>query len=656
MNVLALLQSRFAAPLTALGVASEDLRPALEMIRPAQDTKFGDYQANFAMSLGKKVGKSPRDLAAEVVAAVKLDDVCETPEVAGPGFINLRLKKAWLEAAILHAAQDERLGIEPTAKPRTYIVDYSSPNVAKPMHVGHIRSTVIGDALQMTLRILGHKVITDNHLGDWGTQFGMIIYGYKNFRDDAAYKQEPVKELGRLYKYVHQFVDYRESLAALPEAEKKLAQRTGELETQQELTKSPDKAVAKKASDGIKRLKKQIEDQQDEVNSLRAKIQRVESSPELSAIANAHATIDQAVLQETAKLHAGDAENLRLWNEFLPNCRDEIQKVYKRLNISFDYEFGESFYHDGLALVVKDLQERGLAKDSQGAQCVFLEGFDAPMIVQKRDGAFLYSTTDLATLAFRKEKWNPDAILYVVDHRQADHFDKLFAVARLIGFADAELVHVKFGTVLGEDGRPYKTRSGDSVGLESLLDEAVARALAIVNANEDLATLSDEERKQIAETIGIGALKYADLSQNRTTDYTFSYDKMLLMNGKTATYMQFSYARVQGIFRKCETTPEAVRASKSPIHLDQPAERELALQILRISQALQDVTYDYMPNHLTEYLFDLAKSYSTFFENCSVLRAESKEIQQSRLALCDLTARTIRLGLSLLGIGTVEKM
>lgn len=656
MNVLALLQARFAPALSAVGVAAEDLRSSLEMIRPAQDTKFGDYQANFAMPLGKKLGKSPRDVATAVIAEAKLDDLCETPEVAGPGFINLRLKQAWLENAVQQAAQSDRLGIDPAEKPRTYIVDYSSPNVAKPMHVGHIRSTVIGDALQKTLRVLGHKVITDNHLGDWGTQFGMIIYGYKNFRDDAAYKQEPVKELGRLYKYVHQFVDYRESLAALPEAEKKLAQRKAELETQQELAKSSDKAVAKKANDGIKRLKKQIEDQQEEVSSLSSKIRKIESSPELSVVANAHATIDQAVLQETAKLHAGDAENLRLWNEFLPNCRDEIQKVYKRLNISFDYEFGESFYHDGLALVVKDLQERGLCKDSQGAQCVFLEGFDAPMIVQKRDGAFLYSTTDLATLAFRKEKWNPDAILYVVDHRQADHFDKLFAVARLTGFADTELVHVKFGTVLGEDGRPYKTRSGDSVGLESLLDEAVARALAIVNANEDLATLSDEERKQIAETVGIGALKYADLSQNRTTDYTFSYDKMLLMNGNTATYMQYSYARVLGIFRKCETTAEAVRAINPKIALADPAERQLALQLLKVSQALQDVTADYMPHHLTTYLFDLAKSYSTFFENCSVMRAESKEIQQSRLALCDLTARTIRLGLSLLGIGTVEKM
>jgi arginyl-tRNA synthetase len=393
------------------------------------------------------------------------------------------------------------------------------------------------------------------------------------------------------------------------------------------------------------------------------------------------------VLAETAKLHAGDAENRRLWEEFLPYCEDEIQRVYGRLGVTFDHTHGESFYEDRLAGVVDELLRRGIARESDGAICVFLDGPEkgdgphlceapsgpfrqmgtvpffrpkVPMIVRKQDGAFLYGTTDLATIQYRMETWRPDAILYVVDHRQSLHFQQLFAAARLLGYKDVELEHVSFGTVLGDDGRPFKTRSGETVGLEGLLDEAVRRALKIVSAGDDAKPdgpeLSPAERRQVAETVGIAALKYADLSQNRTSDYVFSYDKMLAMTGNTATYMQYAYARVRSIFARGGVDVERLRASGAAIRLGSPAERALGLEILRFSEALDLAAADYRPNQLTSYLFDLANRYSTFFEQCHVLRAESEELRQSRLQLCDLTARTIQKGLELLGIRVVEKM
>ncbi len=660
MNLLALLKSRFQPAIAALAPDAARQGGLLEMIRVAQDAKFGDYQANFAMPLGKQLGKPPRDVAAELVSAVQLADLCHPPEIAGPGFINLRLRDDWLAEQTIKAVRDDRLGIEPAARPRTIVIDYSSPNVAKPMHVGHIRSTVIGDALCRTLRFLGHDCVSDNHLGDWGTQFGMIIYGYKHFRDDAAYRANPVQELGRLYKFINRLVDYRESQRALPESEKKLAQRQEELAAQRDAASSADKQVAKKANDAIRKITGQIAEQAEVIESLKRKIATVESDPQLFPIAQAHATIADAVLAETARLHAGDEENLRLWHEFLPNCRDEIRRVYGRLDVQFDHEHGESFYHDRLAGVVESLRHKGLATDSQGAVCIFLDGFEAPMIVQKKDGAFLYSTTDLATIQYRMETWQPDAILYVVDHRQSDHFDKLFAAARLWSYKNVELSHIKFGTVMGADGKPYKTRDGVAEGLESLLNEAVSRALKIVVENDEKKPfgpeLSAAERQQIAEIVGIGALKYADLSQNRTSDYTFSYDKMLLMNGNTATYMQYSHARVQSIFAKGGVLPADVRRDASPLDLSHPAERALAIMLLRFADALAEVEADYMPHQLTTYLFDLAKAYSTFFEQCPVLKADSDASRTSRLKLCDLTARTIRQGLNLLGIQAPERM
>ena len=491
------------------------------------------------------------------------------------------------------ALDDPRLGVAAVARPRKFVVDFSAPNVAKPMHVGHIRSTVIGDALCRILKFAGHEVQSDNHLGDWGTQFGMILYGYKHFLDPEAYRRKPLDELARLYRLVRQLID-----------------------------EPGDAAVATPAAD--------------------------------------QADVRTAVLAETARLHAGDAENLRLWRQFLPVCLQDIEQIYRRLDVHFDHTLGESFYNDQLSGIAEELLSRGIARVSDGAVCVFLPGEESPLIVRKQDGAFLYATTDLATIRYRVDRWNPDAILYVVDHRQGLHFRQLFAVAGMLGYDRIEFQHVSFGTVLGEDGRPFRTRAGDTVGLEGLLDEAVARAAAVVAANDDAKPdgpeLSPAERARVAETVGIAALKYADLSQNRTSDYVFSYDKMLAMNGNTATYMQYAYARVRSIFARGNVDVESLRRSPAPILLGSPAERALALELLRFSEAVDLTLADYRPNQLTAYLFDLANRYSTFFEQCHVLRAETDALRQSRLLLCDLTARTIQKGLDLLGIQVVEKM
>jgi len=588
MSLLAALKDRFASVLSELA-GEEAAGDLLALLRPAQDPRFGDYQANFAMPLGKRLKRPPRDVAAELVDRTPLDDLCEAPEVAGPGFINLRIRGDVLAQRLAEALADKRLGVKPVADPRSYLIDYSAPNVAKPMHVGHIRSTVIGDALCRMLRFLGHQVISDNHLGDWGTQFGMIIYGFKHFRDEAAYQQSPVGELARLYREVRRLMD-------LP-AEQRPAQ---------------------------------------------------------------HRAIDTAVLEETSRLHAGDTENVELWKRFMPLCLGEIERVYGRLNVQFDETLGESFYHERLPALVERLLAERIAQESEGATAVFFPDRDVPMLIRKRDGAFLYATTDLATIEYRMERWQPDAILYVVDHRQSLHFQQLFDVARRLGYGDVELTHVSFGTVLGEDGRPFRTRAGETVGLEGLLDEAVRRAGDVVAANDDAkpggAELSEEQRRRVAETVGIGALKYADLSQNRTSDYTFSYDKMLAMNGNTGAYMQYAYARVRSIFRRGGIDLAELRADATPIALNEPAERSLAVALLRLGEAVDWSLVDYRPNLLTSYLFELAGQFTTFYEQCPVLKADSDELRRGRLLLCDLTARTIRLGLELLGIDVVEQM
>jgi arginyl-tRNA synthetase len=658
MNVLGLLRERFARALMTLGIDASELPGLLALVLPSQDAKFGDYQANCAMPLGKRLAKPPREIAAQIIDAMDVAEFCERPQIAGPGFVNLRLKDDWLSKQLAATSADaERLGVTKAAEPRTIVVDYSSPNVAKPMHVGHIRSTVIGDALNRILKFLGHKTISDNHLGDWGTQFGMIIYGFKHFGDRAAFAHNPVEELTRLYKRVNSLVEYHEAREEkIPAIEKRIA------DAERHLAAPSGESDPKKEAKRRKQGESQLNDLRAELANLQAKVAAVKCDLELNSLAAEHSDVGRQVLMETARLHSGDPQNVELWREFLPACLAEIEVMYKRLGVTFDHTLGESFYQDRLRGVVKDLVQKGLAQESDGAICVFLDGYDVPMIVQKQDGAFLYATSDLATIQYRMGQWRPDAILYVVDHRQSLHFEQLFAAARLWGYRDVELQHVAFGTVLGDDGRPFKTRSGKSVVLSDLLDEAVERAFTIVSQNDDARPeplLSEADRRQVAERIGIGAIKYADLAHNRTSDYVFSYDKMLAMTGNTAAYMQYSYARVRSIFSKaiadCGLRIADLK-NQSEILLATPQERALAIVLLQFAESLDRVVADYRPNHLTSYLFELATRYSDFFENCPVLRAESDDLRTSRLLLCDLTARTIKMGLNLLGIEVVERM
>jgi arginyl-tRNA synthetase len=659
MNVLALLREKFALALQPFIDDEKDVRQLTDLVLPAQDAKFGDYQANCAMSLGKKLGKPPREIAAQLVASIDLSGVCEPPEVAGPGFINLRLRDDWLTEQLAATSADEaRLGVPPAATPRTIVIDYSSPNVAKPMHVGHIRSTVIGDALYRVLKFLGHHVISDNHLGDWGTQFGMIIYGYKHFINETSLERQPVEELSRVYKLVNSLVEYQVARnETIPALKQQISEAEAHVAELQKIAAPLDAKEAKKLAKKLQQAESSLAAKLSELESLQSKLAATELDEKLGPLLKQHADIAQAVLQETARLHGGDPTNLELWRRFLPPCLAEIEATYRRLDVHFDHTLGESFYHDRLRGVVASLVEKGIARPSEGAVCVFLDGQDAPMIVQKQDGAFLYATTDLATIQYRMETWKPDAILYVVDHRQSLHFEQLFATARLWGYPNVELEHIAFGTVLGEDGRPYKTRSGSAVGLAGLLDEAVERAYAVVCQNDDERPeplLSQEHRLRAAERIGIGAIKYADLAHNRTSDYVFSYDKMLAMTGNTATYMQNSYARVCSIFEKGNINRDALRSAI--LILSTPAERALAISLLQFAEALDRVVADYRPNHLAAYLFDLATRFAVFYETAPVLRAETEELRTSRILHCDLTARTLARGLNLLGIETVERM
>ncbi len=547
MNILADLRSRF---LTALAGLADDPAPLAMMVKPAQDAKFGDYQANCAMPLAKQRGENPRDLAAEIIKRLDVADFCETPEIAGPGFINLKLKTQWLAGYVNRLVPDDRLGVGRPDHPWQIVIDYSSPNVAKPMHVGHLRSTVIGDALYRILGFLGHRVIGDNHVGDWGTQFGMIIYGYKNFLDNAAFQQNAVGELARLYRLVNQLADYHEAVAELLQAgEEVLSKRSAERQAAEgrALTTSSTGPADKKEQEArkkaLKRLASEIEELSQSVSAAVKKIEAVETSPALKTLAVAHPNIARAARDETAKLHAGDAENLGLWRQFMPACLAAIDAMYSRLGVRFDLTLGESHYQPFLNDVVESLLARKIAVVSDGAVCVFIPGVDAPFIVRKSDGAFTYATTDLATIRYRAEQHGAGVMLYVVDARQGDHFKLLFETARRWGYEKVDFRHISFGTILDENKQPYKTRSGDTVGLESLLAEAVVEARKVVDAGDDTKPdgpeLDAAARARIAEVVGIGAIKYADLCQNRERDYVFSWAKMLATKGDTATYMQY---------------------------------------------------------------------------------------------------------------------
>jgi arginyl-tRNA synthetase len=603
MNILQLLQQKFHHALSGL-VA--DPAPYLAMIKPAQDPRFGDYQANCAMSLAKVLGNKPRDVAQVIVGRLELGDMLEPPEVAGPGFINLRLCKEWLAQQLQAMAPGGRLGVAPAEPARKIIVDFSSPNVAKPLHVGHLRSTIIGDALTRLLRFLGHTVITDNHLGDWGTQFGMLIYGYKHFRDEQALQADPVAEMLRLYLRVRELIK-----------------------------------PVEKDEDDLPEDKKYTAEQKTQAQQ-----------------------VQDAVRRETARLHHGDAENVRLWQTFMPWCLPAIDGIYRRLDVHFDHTHGESYYNPMLPGVVESLLAKRVAQESEGAIAIFFGEKKSPALVRKRDGAFTYTTSDLATIQDRMNTWNPDAILYVVGAPQLLHFQNLFDAARRWGYDKVELQHIKFGSVLGSDRKLIRTRAGGAVELDQLLDEAVERGRQTYEQSladrlargEQVPELSAEERHAIAEAVGLGAVKYADLCQNRTSDYVFSWDKMLATDGNTATYMQYAYVRNRGIFRKGEEDERPYRSDPPLPSLDHPQERALALELLRFEDALTAAAAEYQPHLITAYLWDLAKSYSGFNQNCPVLKAETQELRRSRLLLCDLTARVIQQGLALLGIRTVERM
>jgi arginyl-tRNA synthetase len=659
MHVPNLLQQRFVDALTGLTDHPDQFA---SMIRATTDPRHGDYQANCAMPLSKKLKQAPMEVASNLVSRLKLNGVCEEPQIAKPGFINLKLKDSFLTDTLRGMLGDARCSVPQVTTNKSIVIDFSSPNVAKPMHVGHIRSTVIGDALARILRFLGHPVITDNHLGDWGTQFGIIIYGYKHFGDPAVVQQDPVSELTKLYRLTNQLIEYRKALASIDALSAAVAEARVMLEQAVAAAENVDPKAQKKANKGVASAERRLATAEANLCSARDKVDEVGRDPELLKMANAHPNIDVEVLEETAKLHQGDPENLALWQQFLPHCKDEINRIYSRLDVQFDHTLGESFYNPMLGDVVSKLQDLGLASDSDGAVCVFLPEFEAPMIVRKQDGAYLYATTDLATLQYRVEQFDPAEILYVVDTRQSEHFEKLFAVAHHFGLEDVKLVHVNFGTVLGEDGRPMKTRSGTLIGLESLLDDAVDRARKVVCNPERLAAfdppMDEAEQEMIAEIVGTGAIKFADLSHHRTSDYRFNLDKMVALEGNTSTYVQYSYARTQKILENAEKLESDVieMVKQHGLEFTHPAERNLALMLIKLEEALLAVHKDYAPNLLVEYLLETAKAYSKFNENCHVLRAETELIQATRLTLVTLCGRVLQLGLRLLGVDVVPRM
>jgi arginyl-tRNA synthetase len=591
------------------------------LVRPC-DPKFGDYQSNALMSLAKTRKLNPRQLATDVLAKLDVSDVCEKVEIASAGFLNFRLKNSVLAQILEAAARGEHLFFEKTSAPKTVVIDFSSPNVAKPMHVGHIRSTGIGDALQRTLRLLGHRVISDNHIGDWGTQFGMLIFGWKTFRglgNDPSQLKDPISELERIYKTV----------------------------------------VA--AGNGDEQALKFLEDGWKKVHGEDVRITLKEGSE--------NRTLELA-RRQLVKLQNGDETNLRIWKEMIRLSQIQFDTIYSRLGVKFDVTLGESFYNPWLGEIVDDLLVKKIACESEGAVGVFSDGslppkedpflvnrdgewIADPALVRKSDGGFNYTTTDLATVDYRLKTWFPNEIVYVVDDRQSGHFKKLFLiVARWNPDAakTTKLIHVGFGKILGDDGKPFKTRSGDTVKLGDLLDEAVERAYKTVS--EKSSNLSEEQRRGIACVVGLGAVKYADLLPNRQSDYIFSWDKMLALQGNTAPYLLYAYARIKSIFRKSES---AIRNPQSAIDLAAPEEIALAKHLLNFGLTLEAVAEEYRPNFLCNYLFELAGKFTGFYENCPVLKAEGA-VRESRLTLCDLTARVLKQGLDALGIGVVEQM
>jgi len=552
----------------------------------ASNPKFGDYQSNVALSLAKQLGQPPRAIAEQIAQLLDINAICEPPTVAGPGFINLTLKPGYLEVQLSAIQSDPRLGVAAAKIPKRVVVDFSSPNIAKEMHVGHLRSTIIGDCIARILEFRGHDVLRLNHVGDWGTQFGMLI----------AYLREAYPE-------------------ALTTAN---ALDLGDLVT----------------------LYRQAKQRFDEDEAFR-----------------------EAARQEVVQLQAGAEDTRRAWQLLCEQSRREFQEIYDLLDVKL-IERGESFYNPLLPAVVEDLDRLGLLVEDAGAKCVFLEGFTnkegepLPLIIQKSDGGYNYATTDLAALRYRIEQDQANRIIYITDAGQANHFAQVFQVARRAGWIpdNVELVHVPFGLVQGEGGKKLKTRSGETVRLRDLLDEAIARTRADLEARlkEEGREETEEFKAAVAKTVGISAVKYADLSQNRTSNYIFSYDKMLALQGNTAPYMLYAYVRIQGISRKGQIDFDHLGADAKLI-LQEEAELTLSKHLLQLSEILSYVESDLLPNYLCQYLFELSQKFNQFYDRCPVLAAE-EPLRTSRLVLCDLTARTLKMGLSLLGISVLERM
>ena len=583
MNIRELLNTKVQQAMLAAGIPAD----CGAHVAPSKKAGFGDYQANGAMGAAKAMKTNPRELAAKIVDNLDLDQVAEKLEIAGPGFINIHLKPEWLAGELDQALADAQLGAvdngDATEQAQTVVVDYSSPNLAKEMHVGHLRSTIIGDALVRLLEFQGHKVIRQNHVGDWGTQFGMLIAELEENMGEGEEASMALKDLEVFYQQAKKHFD-------------------------------DDPAFADKARDYV------------------------------------------------VKLQGGDEKILKLWEQFKEVSLQHSEEIYQGLNVTLNRDSvrGESAYNDDLAVLLAELQQQGLVKEDQGAQVAFLEeladkeGNPSPVILQKQGGGYLYATTDMAAMRYRVNQLNADRILYFIDARQSLHMQQVFTLARKAGFAsdNVSLEHHAFGTMMGEDGKPFKTRSGGTVKLAELLEEAVERATQVVK--EKNPELSDEDAAAIAQKVGIGAVKYADLSKTRTNDYIFSWSSMLSFEGNTAPYLQYAYARIQSIFRKADIDAEKLDGT---IALAQEQELALAIKLLQFSEAVEQVAREAYPHVLCNYLYDLASLYMRFYEACPILKDGVDEAtRNSRLRLCQSVARTLQTGLDLLGIEVMERM
>jgi arginyl-tRNA synthetase len=545
----------------------------------------GDYACNAAMVLAKRLDKNPKDLADEIAAEIFKDEknkeIFEKVEVAGPGFVNFYISdKRLFENALEVLDKKDKFGKDNIGAGKTVVIDYSAINIAKPMHVGHLRSTIIGQALYNIYSALGYKVIGDNHVGDWGTQFGKMIYAYKNWGNKKIISQNPIEEMTKLYVRFHK------------EAEEN----------------------------------KQLED---------------------------------LAREETKKLQDKDDENMKIWKFLVRESLKDANKIYKILNVKFDYTLGESFYNDMLPEIVKDAMDRKIAEHSDGAVIINLEKFGLPVfLIQKSDGAYLYTTTDIAAAKYRKEKFKADKILYVVANEQALHFEQLFKSIELLGYCpDTDLRHIKFGMVLGEAGKKFSTRKGDTVKLEDLIHKSQELARKVIEEKNPM--LSQKEKKKIAKTVGLGAVKYNDLSQNRLTDITFNWDKMLSFEGNSAPYLQYTYARISSVIEKYkkENRLGSLLPSKKPQFelLREPAEKDILRQLIKYPQAIESAAKENGPHLVALYIYNLASSYNTFYNSFPILKTD-KELMKARLALSEAVAIVIKNGLGLLGIDVLEKM